>query len=219
MRFKTVDQLVTHIETELYQAAGPAVQLYSEGIIKQKIEDAYYMFAGDPDVRWKQYRLYNRYTLDGTTGRTTATISTDFENFGDIYNVFADGKSRPLSYMGTKDNPYLITGTYPVKYIKDTTDLIRIIPATAVGDIVVTGRRIPTFPSDATNTVYFDYLAISAYICMDMATDDGANPGTAEKFRVKFEARMAELIKQDQAEPVDVGEASYSIPDQWFERP
>jgi hypothetical protein len=53
------------------KSAGPSVQLYSENLIAQKISDAFLTFANDPQVKWKRFRVFNKYTLDGTTGRTT----------------------------------------------------------------------------------------------------------------------------------------------------
>lgn len=213
----TLEAIITRIQNDLYQAAGPSVQLYSENMLAQKVQDAFVVFANDPDVRWKQFRIFNRYTLDGSTGRTTVPLNTIFRAFGDIYSIFPDKSSKPLTYIGTKDNPYLITGTFPLKYIRDSVDIVRVIPSTAVGDVIVVGKSVLQPPFTLDDTIPFDYIALTNYVCWEWAVDDGANPGMAEKFRTKFEARYKEIQKEEITEPIQLSNANeQSIPQQWY---
>jgi hypothetical protein len=57
-------------------------------------------------------------------------LNTIFKAFGDIYAIFPDKSDKPLTYIGAKDNPYLLTGTRPLKYIRDS-DTVRVLPSTA----------------------------------------------------------------------------------------
>lgn len=215
----TLDALVTHVETALYQAAGPSTQLYSQDLIVQKITDAYITLANDPDVRWKRYRLFNKYTLDGTTGRTTVAISDLFKAFGDIYSIFVDQSRRPLTYLGVHDNPYLITGSRPIKYIRDTVDTIRILPSGATGDIVIVGKSIPQPPFSLDDIMTFDYLCISHYVCWQYAVDDGANPAMAEKFRQLFESRYKAIKDEEATEAILLSGDGNDIPTTWWSNP
>lgn len=212
----TLEALITRIQNDLYQAAGPSVQLYSESLIVQKISDALVTFANDPQVRWKQFRIFNRYTLDGTTGRTTVALNSIFKAFGDIYSIFPDKSSRPLTYIGARDNPYLIVGTRPLKYIRDSVDIIRVLPALAVGDIIVVGKSVPQPPFALTDTIKFDYIAISNYVCWQYSADDGANPAMTEKFRSMFEARYAEIKNEEVTEPIELSRFGDNVPTQWY---
>lgn len=212
----TLEALITRVQTALYQAAGPSVQLYSESMLAQMIEDAFVTLANDPKIRWKKFRIFNRYTLDGTTGRTTVPLNSTFKAFGDIYNIFPDQSNRPLTYMPTTDNPYLYTGNRPLKYIRDTVDTIRVIPTGATGDIIVVGKSVPQPPLLISDTVPFDYLAIMNYVCWEWATDDGSNPGMAEKFRVKYESRYEEIKAEEATESIKLSGAQSDIPNQWY---
>lgn len=213
----TLEAIITRVQVDLYQAAGPSVQLYSEDLIAQKIQDTFVTFANDPNVRWKQFRTFGSYTLDGTTGRTTVLLNTTFKTFGDIYSVFPDKSDKPLTYLGSKTNPLLFTGARPLKIVRDTVDIIRIIPATATGNIVVVGKTVPQPPFVLTDTIPFDYIALSNYVCWDYAVDDGGNPAMAEKFRTKFETRYEEIKNEEVTEPIQLsGTGERDIPQQWY---
>lgn len=212
----TLQDILTRVQNDLYQAAGPSVQLYSENLIVQKISDTFIMLANDPEIRWKQFRIFNRFTLDGTTGRTTVALNTIFKAFGDIYSIFPDKASRPLTYLGSSDNPYLLTGTRPLKYIRDSVDIVRVIPATATGDIITVGKSVRQPPFILTDVIPFDYIAISNHVCWQYAVDDGSNPAMAEKFKTLFEARYKEIQKEEITEPIQLNAGGDQIPNQWY---
>lgn len=213
----TLEEILTRVQNDLYQAAGPSVQLYSESLLVQKISDAFVTLANDPEVRWKQFRIFNRYTLDGTTGRTTVPLNAIFKAFGDIYAIFPDKTNQPLTYIGTKDNPYMLTGSYPLKYIRDSIDIVRVIPNTAVGDIIVVGKSVVQPPFELSDTIPFDYIALGNYVCWQYSIDDGSNPGMAEKFRVLFESRYQAIKKEENTENIQLSGYSNPVPSRWEE--
>lgn len=213
----TLEAIITRIQNDLYQAAGPSVQLYSETLIAQKISDAFITLANDPETKWKQFRIFNKYTLDGVTGRTTLALNQIFKAFGDIYAIFPDKSTKPLTYLGVRDNPYLIVGNRPIKYIRDTVDIVRVIPAGATGDIIVVGKSVPQPPFLISQIIPFDYIAISNYVCWEYAVDDGSNPAMAEKFRQKFETRYLEIKKEEATEPIQLsGQTGRDVPTHWY---
>lgn len=212
---KTLDELTTEVQSAIFQAAGLNVQVYSEDIIQRKIINAFIMFASDPDYSWKRFDTYTTRTLDGS-GYPTVSLATVFNSFDDISNIYPSGSNRPLVSGSIPGNPLLPTGTTPASYIFDTAHLIRVIPITSTGDIVVVGKTYPVVFQN-TDTVPFDYIALSSYVAWQYMVDDGANPQSAEVFRQQFETRMKQLKKlQDQAPIAINGNTAATIPSQWF---
>lgn len=213
----TVQNLITEIQTAIYQSSGASVQVYSEDLIKRKIQDCFVMLAEDPDVNWKRFYSYETRTLDGTSGRCTVPISTVFTNFNDITAVYAAGNDRALAAFDITSNPARSVGTTPLQIAYDATDVMKVVPPTATGDIVIVGRIYPTFPFLLTTVVPFDYLAIKSYVAWQYMTEDGSNPSAAELLRQQFETRYKQLQKmQDRAAPALNGTGGAVYPTEWW---
>lgn len=215
----TAQNLITEVEKAIFQVAGAAVQGYSEDLILSKIQDAFLFMAEDPDVNWKRFqnRTFVTRTLDGTTGRTTVSVASSVGNFNDITAVYPDGTNTELVSGVVDQNPVLLEGNSPLQFIADDVDIMRVLPITATGNIVIVYRKYPAFPFIKTTVVPFDYLAIKYYVAWDYMVDDGTNPGAAEKLRQQFETRYKHLMKmQDRAGPAYNGKGGADYPTQWW---
>lgn len=210
---KTIADLIVDIESELYQVAGISTQVYAQDMLMRKIINAYLMIATDPEFKWKRFRTTTEYTLDGTTGRTTADVSLTYRTFDDIYSVFPENSNEPLKSGGVRHNLRLITGTTPQIYVPDSVGIIRIVPTTAVGKIIVVGRYLPKVSGFTLgDTIPFDYLAIVYFVCWQSALDDGANPAMAEKFQQLYENRIKQLRKGEQEDPIPLNISRLGLP-------
>lgn len=210
---KTLADLIVDVESELYQVPGISTQVYAQDMLMRKIINAYLMIATDPEVRWKRFRTTTEYTLDGTTGRTTADVSLTYRTFDDIYSVFPENSDEPLKSGGIRHNLRLITGTTPQIYVPDSVGIIRIVPITSVGKIVVVGRHLPRVSGlTLEDTIPFDYLTIVYFVCWQSCVDDGANPAMAEKFQSMYENRIKQLNKGQQEDAVALNHSHIGLP-------
>ncbi len=215
----TLSDLCTEVQQAIYQVAGVSTQVYSEGLIKSKIQDAFITLSTDPDQEWKRFgESYITRTLDGTTGRTTVLVSAAFASFDDITGVYPSDSNRPL-VMGVGGNPLLLTGNRPLQYINDAagTDVIQILPLTATGDIIIRGRVYPTLPFTDDTVVPFDYLALKFYVAWEYMTEDATNMAAAELLRQKFENRYKQLSKMQMRAPIAMnGRGVSEYPSRWW---
>lgn len=212
---KTLEDNLTGIQEELYLSAGIGTQVYAQDSIVTKIIDAWRILATDPDVKWKRFRTYATYTLDGVTGRTVVPIITAFGAFENVSYIYVGDSEVKLNYFTLENNPARFTGERAKFYVADNQDILKVIPATAVGTITVVGRT-DTAPVELTDTVTFDYLAIKYFVCWQLTIDDAANAGAAEKFRLLFTERYNTLKKMDQEAPISLnGQGQADYPRDW----
>jgi hypothetical protein len=222
MADKLLSDLITDIETEMYQVSGPAVQIYTQALIVSKINDAFITFFDDKNIIWKRFLTSATFTLDGTTGETTTGVTGSFTDYDDILFIYPASSDRPLNKWNLNRNPALITGSQPLMYRYSTTGerLFQVLPLTAEGDVVVIGKRRPSnwpFDDIEEDTVPFDYLAIKYYVCMQMLAEDGANPGAADLMKSKWQARYKELEIKNQREPIALNGITGQVPSQWYD--
>lgn len=214
---KTLSALITDCQDEIYQVSGIGTQVYTQDLIRKRIIDAFFLIATDPTRKWKRFRKLMSYTLDGTTGHTTVAVSSTFTSFDDILAVYPDGSDLPLASAGMTRNSLLLTGTRPVQYTVGDTDTIKVYPVAAEGDIVVLGRSILQTTFNLNDTVPFDYLAIKHFVCWQYITDDGSNPGQAEKHRILYEGRIKQLKEGQEEDPIPLdGVGAARVPSNWW---
>lgn len=217
MAYKTMSALITDVERALYQSAGPAVQLYSQEIIQQQIQDAFdHLFT---KAWWPWFRVRETLTMDGATGYPTTPL-VSITQYEDIRYVYSVNRERPLSKLplGTNIlNNNFDTGTIP-RYIEgDATRIFRVWPSASVGSIVVVGRMRPA-AFIITDTVPFDATAIKHFAAWSYFTDDASNPAAAAKHQGLFETRLAQITEDAFNEPITLDPMVDRAPNQWYER-
>lgn len=209
---KTVIEIVTLAERELHQSAGMSVQVYSQSQLAQNIQHGFNLIFDDTSVRWKKFEQFQTYTLNGTTGYTTTPVSAVFSHYEDIIHVYPDSQTRPLTNWDGS-NPAAIVGGLARYVLPGVTDILRVLPASAAGEITVVGKVRPAEFS-ITDTVPFDYLTLVYFAAWQYMVDDGTNPGSIEKLRQLFEQRYKEMKLQANKEPIQLSDTS-SIPLSW----
>lgn len=214
---KTLADLISETQKLLYQQAGIGVQVYSQDNLAQKIVHAFdFLFTND-DYRWKRFDVYVQKTLDGSTGRPTTPV-TEITSYEDLYAVYPSDSDFKLAKFSTERNPYTITGDRPYQYMFDTTHLIRVVPYTATGNIVLHGRQRPTtYPFTLNDVVPFDYLALVHFAAYSYCADDAANAAQADKLQGMFEERIKQLYKSQTGEPIALNSDRVDIPTRWHD--
>jgi len=217
MAYKTMQALVTDVERALYQSAGPGVQIYAQDVIVQKLQAAFnHCFL---HKFWPQFRRREVRTLSGVNGllSTPLTLIREWE---DIQYVFRRNSDRPLPHIPSSFNTLHITGT-TARYIEATGDsnIFKVWPETAEGDIVVIGRSRPAADYGLSDTVLFDATALVHFAAWWYFTDDDSNPAAAETHRGLFESRMGQLVEGAFGNAVELNPRQGYIPDQWYSTP
>jgi hypothetical protein len=216
MREKTLLQIAVDAERELYQSAGLSVQVYAQDNLVQKIQNAFQMFFDDTSVKWKRFIAYTTYTLDGTSGHTTVPVKNTYKNYEDIIAVYPGTSQRRLAgWPG--GNPASFISSTPLFVLPDPTgtDLLKVLPSNASGQIVVEGRLFPTFPFNPSDVVPFDALTLTYFVAWQYAVDDGSNPAGSEKLRQLFEERYKQMKINANSEPIALNSQYGNIPSTW----
>lgn len=216
---KSVSELITEIEQELHQVAGPATQVYSQDMLISRINDAFISFFEDKEVLWKRFLHDATYTLDGASGCATVQVDGDFE-YNHIFRVYPSNSDRPLGKWNLGRNPSLITGSQPifVRPAPTAASVFQILPVTATGDVVVVGKWLAAtgWPySDLDSVVKFDYLAIKYYVAWQELSDEGSNPVATDDMLKKFQNRYKQLEAAQGQEPVPYSGGTSQYPTQW----
>lgn len=213
MTFKTLAALTTDVQTALYQVAGPNVQIYSEAIVQQLIQEAFdHCFT---KRFWHHFRARQQRTLDGVTGKVT--VVPTILQYDDVQYVFRQGQRRPLPVLPSMYNTLGMDGTTP-RFVEASgdTSLIVVYPLTSTGDILITGRiRPPAYTSG--QTVAFDALCLKHYAAFSYFAADGANPAEAARQQAMFETRLKQLELDDQNFAIPLDSRSTEVPEQWYE--
>lgn len=214
MAFKILSALISDVERELYQLAGPQVQIYSQDIIAQMIQQAFnHVFL---KRYWGYFRKREERTLDGVTGQITAPL-TYISDYHDIQHVYREGSQRPLPVLPSTYNTLGMTGSAP-RFITPSGDanLFTVYPLDAEGDVLVIGRRRPTADYAMDEEVEFDPTFLVHYVAWSYFTDDGSNPASALKHQVLFEKRLEELERADAQHAVVLDPHQGEIPQDWY---
>lgn len=191
---KTLQQLITDVETMLYNAAGPSVQVYSQDVLAQKINQAFDRCFHAKF--WPQFLKREVRTLDGVTGKVSAPF-TYIKEWGDVQSVFRPNDTRPIPTMPESFNILGLPATAIPKFLEPADDatLFTVYPLTASQQIVAVGRAMPLNTGNfaLTSTVPFDYLALEYMAAWEYAVDDASNGAMAAKFQTLFDSRMKQL--------------------------
>ena len=179
----TIEQLLVRVEERLYLAAGIGVQIHIEDTYIGLIRAAYERLF---TVRWWDDLVMDKtYTLDGTTGHTTAANTDDFIDIKDIYNIFLEDYPNPLPRRSRQRNPNKQFG-----YCWAPTDVagrvFKILPVTATGDVVVYYRKRLADSvwdnNEVTTEIPIDAELMTLTVCADAAVDAGLSQQIADKF-------------------------------------
>lgn len=210
---KTLQALITEVQRELYQSAGPSVQVYSQDILAQKLQHAFdTIFQAK---HWPQFRTRETRTLNGTTGKTTVPF-TLIRQWDDVEKVFRRYSPHPIPELPLSFNTLDFIGS-AIRYLEPAADttLFTAYPLTAIDQIVVVGRARPTAEYGLAGTVPFDHLALVYYATWEYLVDDASNPAAAAKYQGLFDSRIKTLWDDAQEHVIALNPHRGDIPMEW----
>ena len=215
----TFADLITRATRRLSMVPGLGTQIYAEDVIADIIQQRFNMLY--KQAWWPQFMSWQTWTLDGTTGRVTDTITSLLkgdEPFEDIRAIWPTSSDTdvPLPRLPGDVVPTTLTGTEPYYYEPDNTKIFRILPTTATGTLEL---HVRTRPDDFTDdsTVDFNAEVLVFGACWDYVLDDGTNPEQAENFRMLYEGELHDYKARRNTDRVPLNATSRPyIPNSWW---
>lgn len=214
--YKTMQALIIDVERAIYQSAGSAVQLYSQDILMQQVQDAFdHIFIME---WWPQFRIRELRTLDGTTGAPTVPL-TYITQYDDIKAIFVQNDPRALPVLTM--NSSVLAPNFNIgdraRYMEgNVATVFKLWPETATGQVSVVGRARPAaFAID--QTVPFDSTLLKHYAAWAYFTDDDSNPTAAAKHQGLFETRLETIRIDSRNGNVELDPETRRIPNRWDE--
>lgn len=224
MAFLNLSDLVQRCIVRLRQVSGVSTQAYSETNIELLLEECYEQCRG---LRWWDHlTAWQTFTLDGTTGQITGTITGARERMADVQVVFASTQQVPLPLLNAQTNLARYTGTTPramaplsVADDPDGEKLFKVYPLASTGDLQV---RLRTDPINAfidnQVTIPFDATALVNGACFKYAVMDGTNAGGTAEFDRAYNERVMQLQKQHDSTVMPLDTRAGVLTD-WIEEP
>jgi len=214
MIYKTGIQLVSATEQMLYQAAGSAVQSYSQTLLLSKLQDAFdHLFLKE---WWPHFTVRKQLTV--ANGLPTTPLQ-DIVHYEDIRYVYTETRERPLAKLQLATNtlnPVWQAGGVPRAIEHNPATMLRFWPSQCAGTVLVVGRARPA-PYLITQTFELDSLMLSHFAVWSYFTEDAANPDAANMHQAMFTDRYVSLKNNLFNEPIDLDPNSSRYPDTWTE--
>mgnify|MGYP003145894840 CR=1 FL=1 len=205
----TLSTLIDRVADRLSMVAGTGVQTYAEDRIAEMIQHKFDVLFDE--IWWPQFLTWETMTLDGTLGVVTIDLTEKIKRFEDVRVIYPDNSDTSLTKLSSMTtNPLNLAGTTPIHYealgptfTNKTTRVFNVWPKASTGDIDVQYRTKPdTFAS--TDVIDFDDQALILGSVFDYLEDDGTNPNATQKFQLLFEARVKQLISNDNHGPISL---------------
>lgn len=217
----TFNDIVDKTIERLSLVPGLSVQTYAEERIRIAVQSTF--ISVFDAVWWPDYMDWFERTLDGTLGVVTSNLGPTVKRFMDTQAVYRENEDVPLPILPTNINPFNLSGSH-VEYIEqrkssnvpDTNKIIQFWPKTATGNVKIRARMKPA-EFTGTETVYLDDELIVLGACWDQIEDDETSPGAAQKFLVKFEARLKQMKEAYNHLPIRLGARRVPYPTRWEE--
>ncbi len=214
----TLDDITQEVIELLSQVPGTSVQTYSEDRIALIIQQRFDFFLDK--LWWPAYMSWRQYTLDGTTGMVTATIS-DIVRYEDIRIIMIGTTDNVLLELPRDVNPYRLTGTTP-RYRESTTTaskLFRALPITSTGTVAVHARLKPTAYFVGSDSINLDRSLLVNSSVWQYLSDDGGNPGQISFYQDLTEARYKSLRDMYNEQRVELDSRNNATLTTWVEVP
>lgn len=221
----TIREVVDEATSVVGEVSGAGVQAYGDDIMFLNCVRGFnLLFKKYP---WDQYLEWFQLTLDGVNGKITTTPFANVRDPEDIIAVRIDGAIRDLPVLGSRMNPYALTGTtarfwksLPATDADYETKRFIIYPKTATGLINVHAKVYPKATGvewDWEDKMHFDKDMLVAATAYQALVSDETNAGAAEAQRLMMEARFSDIKALLADRPLG-SSSEPAIPNQWFEQ-
>lgn len=185
----TFGSLITRTLTRLRAQGGLDVNVYAQPVIAEILQHKFDVVF---DKRfWRVYTTRETFTLDGTTGKVTADVSTKIKRFADIKAIWPDGYRNPIPTLDR---------SIPTRYVNltcfgennEAAKVFTVYPITMTGTVEVVYRTKPAAFTESDEVKLDDQLMILG-ACYDYLLDEAADQTNAQKFLGMYRDRLNTL--------------------------
>ena len=217
----TVQDIVEAVILQLRQVPGYSTQTYSAPVIKKAVQDVQTMLLSR--AWWPKLMKTFTVALDGVNGFITSDLTgtvSSIDDFGDIQYIWPEGVLDKIPKLPESYNPTALSGSNPLYVTEDYTVAhrpLRIVPATATGNIVIRARQTPPTPIGTADSVYIDPLLLELGAAWLYSADDATVPATVEKFKALFEERRISVFADMTGIDIPLSRGVVSTMGGWWE--
>ena len=199
MAFPTFKTLYNDTVTQMGLVSGTGVQTYTEPKVKLAVNRVFNFLWNK--TRWPHLWTWEQYTLDGTTGKISGTVSL-VRRWEDIVDVRVGGQETPIPFPSANEHTVQTTsGNQPLYRTvlpwDDTlaeSKFFQFWPLTATGPVdMLIGHRPDVFSKDY-DKVPMDYDLMIDGCVWWMLKDDGSNPKSAVEAKEAFDITYQDLV-------------------------
>jgi hypothetical protein len=220
----TVRQVMDDALALIGEAAGAGVQVYDEDEMLKMVVRSFNMIF--KKFFWPQYCMWQRVTLDGTTGQVTSnTAFTKVRSFEDFGAVHFDGKQEQVPRLPRFINPYTLTGTraqyWTSMHASDllfATKRLQFYPITATDSVNVYARIHPKGegePWSDTDTMELDADMLMYGAAFMGLNGSDLNPNAAETNKQMMEMRYRDITAALSGVAIPLSAGHSGIPSEW----
>ena len=214
----TIEEMLVRVQTSLSMAAGINVQTHAEDRLINTIRKAYnFMF----DMQWwDEFLIVETFTLDGSTGMITGDVSAKIGRFIDIHSIYYENDSHQIPRLSSSENPLSLYDRR-IAPVNSATKRFRVYPITTTGDVTVRYRtRITDATWDdvsafSTTEINMDDMLVELFACANELGTDGTNDVAMKMFQQQLDARIKQLNRLENQQPISKSGGQYGVPTMW----
>lgn len=217
----TARQIVTEVQRLIGEGVGAGAQVYTEDGILDAINRAFNICF--TKFAWPQFRGWDTYSLDGSTGRITGTPFTEVDGIEDFLFITRDGEDAPLPMLAKNINPLSLTGDrvqcwtfIPVWDSEFDDKKLQFYPLEATTDLNILIRVNPG-PFVFADTIRLDKDMLVSGSAWQALMGNDLNPGMAATQKEMMNARFEDITTALARNPIFVS-GDQGIPNQFFMR-
>lgn len=214
---KTFNQISNDTMQFVGTVAGTNTQVYLEPRIKQYIQECFdELFDEYP---WSDYLDHYTYTLDGSTGLVTATVTDDIVYWRDLIRIMPGTNSSSLPRLPSSTNPAgIATGATPTHVAPTTTanKLFKVYPIAATGNVTVLAKVRPQNAFANNDVIKMDNLMLQYGAALKYLAFVGGNPTATQLVQNLYTERVKAMKGNDNHLPVSTDVGGTTIPTNWF---
>lgn len=211
----SMNELISDVNTRLSMGSGVGAQIYSEDRIALAINEAFVTIF--EKEFWRRYYVQEEFTLDGSTGVVTATLTGKIKDFNDIKGIWLPNYSQQLPVAPKNKNWSNIRR--PAVAATNTSKIFKIVPPDTTGNVVVGYRTRPDADFVGEEEVPMDRHMLIYRACYDIMIDLGTNEAATQKFLALYNQRYESLRDMENSGEIALGGYETAIGlDQWQER-
>lgn len=204
---------------ELRTQAGLSTQIYAEDVLLTNIQSVFDELMNMSDVFWPDYMKWNTWTLDGSTGIVTETLTSDLTRHEDIRLMWYDQRESPIPRLPSLQRYDKVRGTATFwEPLYQNPKIFRVLPIdTPAASVIVHHKIRPAAFTSDDDVCWMDLDMMACGAAYYFLAGEGAEADATNAMRAHFVTKRQEII--DNMIDYEVALNRYrrsQIPDVWY---